>query len=206
MKKLFVTMLFIVFVLILVLSACTSVLDDVESYVSYLEKDLLVASVDGYSVEWIVGQQSTLPFSQIKVFPLTTNGLKEEAKLVIDGNEIVLNKSTTRYAYETSLTTDVVPSNVELYIGNVCFPITLTSIREEGLVDYVTALKASTTEFFDKLNEDYENGFSYSIKIKLVPDRLGEKPYYYYISYEKSDSKLATLVDPTTGLVVAKRG
>ncbi len=205
MKKIFCSILFFVLIVPLVLVGCTDVHKEIENYLTYYEKDLYVGGIDGYLVEWVVGTDSGADFAKISVTPTAVGGLDKSITVNFDGSTITLPKSATRYAYETKLSTATLPQSVSISVDGVALDLTLTSIKGET-VDGITALKNATTEFFDLLNEDYEKGFSYTASIKLLPDRLGEQPYYYYVSFSNGERTLSALVEPLKGQVVAKRG
>ncbi len=184
------------------LVACVSVTEKVTPYVDYIEDGLATATVDGYAVEWIVGASEGERFGQIRLYPLNDEGIKKNVSLTAEGVTYEMKKSDKRYALECKTASGSIPEVATLTIDGaelIIEPIVSNEpISAEKALE--TAIEHFSSDLKGVLNETSP---SLTGKVKIVVDRLGKLPYYYYVSFRSDKIKLACMIDPGSGMVVA---
>lgn len=182
--------------------ACVNITDEVAPYVDYVEDGLATAEIDGYAIEWVVGVKENERMGQVRLYPLYEGGIDKEITLTCDGVSYEMKKSDKRYALECKTSTGAIPESVSFSVDGVEIVVEPKIITVPTSAD--KALSIAAEHFSDELKEVLDDTSPVlEGKVKIVPDRLGGLPYYYYVSFRSDQIKLACMIDPISGVVVA---
>lgn len=182
--------------------ACVNITDEVAPYVDYVEDGLATAEIDGYAIEWVVGVKDNERMGQVRLYPLYEGGIDKEITLTCDGVSYEMKKSDKRYALECKTSTGAIPESASFSVDGVEIVVEPKIITVPTSAD--KALSIAAEHFSDELKDVLDDTSPVlEGKVKIVPDRLGGLPYYYYVSFRSDQVKLACMIDPISGVVVA---
>lgn len=219
MKK-FLIIVAIAALTVCILTGCvTPEADTLAESVSYVEKALYHGDADGYAVEITVGAAEEprvtdgkvgelKPFIKIAVIPLSAGAETESITYSFSGTEGELERSLTRYSYETTLKSDAVSAEIKLVINGDEQTVALNDVTS-GYIDWKEAVKIAGAEFAGIIEKETAEGiFMRETQVRITRNTLGGKPFYYYVAAVKPDEEFpsaAALIDPETKKAVAVR-
>lgn len=189
-------------VMICSLVGCVSITDKVAPYVGYVEDGLATAEIDGYSIEWVVGVSEGKRYGRVRLYPLYEGRIEKEVTLTCDGVTYETSKSDRRYALECKTSSGVVPNKATFTVDGVEIVVEPIVVSVATSADKALDIAA---EYFSEDLRDILNGTAPVLdgKVRIVVDRLGGLPYYYYVSFRSDKLKLACMINPESGVVVA---
>ncbi len=207
-------------------TACKAKEDAYESIVSEYRSEVYTGENDKYSIEMVSGYREN-PFeidgkSEGKVdYTLITVTPKKdtaEKSLVItsdcDGKKTEGNALRhpykDSYSFEFMSKTTCANPVVTVSDGNTSQTITLSSVRKDGEISGIDAMKKAVTELSKSLAPYTSDGkFCGEIFIRYISNPLSsDGKYYWYVSFvpEADSAKtIAVLVDVVSGEIIASR-